>query len=227
MKRVLLLGLLLLSSIAASAQVNVSKELSDITGVKATGNIKLTLVKGNSNSFDAEIKGTTEDQFSWSVKDGVATFQLKKPLKIGDKSDVSATITLNYKDISYIEADGAEILSKEDINVSAMELDLSGKAVVSLTLNCDDVRIKSQNALATITGKTEYLTVRATTNASVNCSALNSVSATVTANTNAECYVNVSDKLDAKSNTNSNIFYKGDAKIINSSVSSFGNIQTY
>lgn len=229
MKKFLILAIMLIASNTLFAQATVENSAT-FTGVSAKGNIELNLVKGDDTGFKAEISGVGEDRFDWSVENGVLSLTLRSPLRVGKNSNVvaSATITVTYQTLNSVAAaNDAKILSEENIESNNIEFSVVNKGVISLEVTAKDVRVDGTNGVATISGTTEYVTIKGNTGASVNCSNLNAKVATVSSGTNAECYVSVSEKIDAKATSNSSIFYKGEPEIVNSDTNTLGTVQKY
>lgn len=220
--------MLLLSTTTTFAQTSFSSNVSSFTKLKVDGNIVLTLIKSDESKFDIELTNIDSERFQWVVEDGEVSFKLRNTI-IAKKDVVeTAKITLYYNEIAEISAvSGAKVLAENTIEETSITLELSNKSVISLEVQTKDIKINAFNALVTISGTTEFSTIRSTGGASVNCSNLSSTSVYVRSTTNAECYIWAIDKIDAKANSNSNIFYKGDPEIKTISSSTLGAVQKY
>lgn len=228
MKRVLLFLTAALISFGAAAQTKIEGEIPTFSTLNVSGNIELTLVKSDKNSFTAELSdGSETDKFEWSVKNGELLFKLKQPVSFNKKDKITAKVTLNYSKLSTVLAASATIFAKEVVKEQILDFSIDSKASVAIEVDCRDLRIKASNSVATFTGKSEYVTVKASGAASVNTVAMSVDNASVNTQTNAECYVTATKKLDLRATTNSNIFYKGVPEILNVSESSLGKIEGF
>ncbi|MFI3322919.1 MAG: DUF2807 domain-containing protein [Rikenellaceae bacterium] len=218
--------LLIFSLCNIYAQNKVENKLTDFKSISVVGNIELTLVKGDTPSFEAEITGVAADKLEWTISSNKVDFFLKEPLKFGsNKETVSAKVTLYYTDLETVDCrSSAKILSKDVIKSEIFTINARTNSVVSLNLDSEDVRVTGSSSVVTLSGKTDYLTVDSSSAASVNCSMLDSRVVTAKTQTNAECYVSSSEKLDAKASTNSSLFYKGEPKFFNKKESTLGEV---
>lgn len=230
MKISIISTILLLLSNFTFAQSNLDSDLSTFNKVVVEGNIELTLSESDNNSFTAELVGVSSERFQWSIENGEVTFKLKKSIKVGKESNKveKAIIKLSYKTISDIKvAGGGKVLAENVIESDVISLDINNKSSISIEVEARDVRINAFNAIATVAGNSEFLTVKSTSNGSINCSNLSSKIVNAHTTTNGECYIWVTQKLDAKANSNSNVFYKGEPELTNFSTSTLGNIQKF
>lgn len=228
MKKIVLLITALVVSSFAMAQSKISGDIASFNVLNISGDIELTLVKSDANSFTAEISDeSATDRFEWSVKNGELLFKLKQPINFNKKEKITAKITLNYKELSTIIAASATILAQEAVVMPILDFSIDSKAVVAIEVDCKDLRVKATNATATFTGKSEYVTIKASGAASVNTVAMSVDIANVSTQTNAECYVTATKKLDLRAITNSNIFYKGVPEILNTSNATLGKVEGF
>lgn len=231
-KKISVLFTALSLSVVAFAQTSKSLNVGDFSTININGNIEVTIVESAESNFSFELPvGVEESLLVWENKTGVLTVKLKDPLTIGGgkKEKPSAKMTLVCPTLKEIKASGsASIISKSEISGETMELNFSTSASAGLNLDVRDLDITAtQSAKITLSGKVEYLTIKANTGGYVNTITMECQNATISTATNAECYATAIKKFDAKASTNSNIFYKGKPELVKTSVNTLGAIENF
>lgn len=229
MKNILSLFIALFISFAAFSQETVQSKLSDFTSIKLQGNMDVTIEQSDDeSSFTAELKDMQADKFEWSVANGVLSIRVKSPLAIGkDLPKPFAKVVIKYKDLKEINVNSAELANKGVLKGDVITIIANSKASVAIETICRDLTIDATNAKVSVTGETEYLTVKSQSSASVNTITMKCQNANILTTTNAECYATSIKKFEAKATTNSNIFYKGAPEIVKKEVATLGKIEAF
>lgn len=230
MKKLILLTLISFVSLSVVAQSNVSSQLGDFVKVKVSGNIVLTLEQSDAPSIEAALNNSTSDKFEYTTKNGELTVRLKQPMAIGSgvvKGD--AVVKLRYKTLEAISAEGgSSVLASNVVESNILLLTVQNKSSISFEVDVRDLTIDAlTSGKVSMTGKADYLNIKANTASSVNTITMDVQNANIVTNTNSECYATSKIRFEAKANTNSSIFYKGAPEIVKTSTSTFGYIEAF
>ena len=196
--------------------------LVDFRKVKVDGPMNVVL-KHVSSTDEVRIvydtKGCITSKFKAEIdKSGVLVVEEKYDPKRTTVTDVTIYYTtLNEVKIAHAKAD-----FEDTIDVPIFDITASGGAVVKLNLECLDVAVEcTGRTLLTLTGKSRYMTLRASS-AKVNCSKFYTVSSTVDVSHSSEVRINVSERLEATTSTGAKLIYKGRPTILRDHTAIFG-----
>lgn len=213
------------------AQSTIESATSEFASVNLSGNLNVTLIKGDSPSISVVLEDTEDKNFEWSIKGDVLQMKLKQPVSIGsNKTTGKGEVKIVYTDkFNSIKCDSkASIFCEGLFTTDQLTIDASSNSTVAFEVSLYDLNISaSTGAKVSLTGKSEFISIKAATNAYVNTVAMVCDAADVRTNTNSECYVTAVKKLQLKAATNSNIFYKGEPEAITSDASSFATIEGF
>ena len=205
----------------------ISNKIAKFTSISLQGNMEVVLKKGDAAEFKVELKNTDNNSFVWDVKNGEFVVKLKQKLFTPSKEPkAEAKLTIYYTTLTTIKLDGAKLFHEGTLDVPTINIDAVGKSDVSMNIDTRDLRVSGSNSVVTLTGVSDYVTVKSIGAASINVVALECNVATVETATNAECFVSAIEKLDLTAKSNSNIFYKGVPEIIDIAESTFGKVQS-
>ena len=184
--------------------------LVDFRKVKVDGPMNVVL-KHVSSTDEVRIvydtKGCITSKFKAEIdKSGVLVVEEKYDPKRTTVTDVTIYYTtLNEVKIAHAKADFEDTIDVPIFN-----------------LECLDVAVEcTGRTLLTLTGKSRYMTMRASS-AKVNCSKFYTVSSTVDVSHSSEVRINVSERLEATTSTGAKLIYKGRPTILRDHTAIFG-----
>ena len=225
MKKFYLLLAAVLFSVSLHAQSVIETSINSFSRIRVSGNIAITVTRGDSLKIKAELQNIASDRFEWNVRDNELSIKLKQPF---NSPKGSAIVAVSYDMLESIVVDGgATFLSNGAIRSDLLSLDASSRSVVSIEAETRDLSLVAGNSSVTVKGYVEYLTIKANANASVNTVTMECQNATVTTASNAECYVSAEKRLEGRATTNSTIYYKGAPEIVKTSTSTLGSIESF
>lgn len=231
MKKLFLTILAAVGINALSAQSTIESATSEFASISISGNLTVTLIKGDSPSISVVLEDTEDKNFEWSIKGDALEMKLKQPVSIGSKKTTGkGEVKIVYTErFNTIKCDSkAAIFSEGIFETEQLTIDASSNSNVAFEVSLYDLNISATTgAKVSLTGESKFISIKAATNAYVNTVAMACEAADVRTNTNSECYVTAEKKLQLKAATNSNIFYKGTPEAINSEASSFATIEGF
>ena len=224
MKKILLSAALCLASLGLAAQNVVSHNLSDFNQIVLSGKMNVVLEPGDRNSLEVTLHNTEADRFSWNIGDG----KLNLRLRANTQRDVSADVRIVFKRLNALEVSGASVRGESPVTDGIFALRISNGGHVTLETRSKDVSVQADgNSAATLSGETLYLDIRANSKAKIDARALQTRSAIVTAQFNAEVFVWATERLEAKANSNSVVYYKGTPEIYRPSTATMGSVEQF
>ena len=147
-------------------------------------------------------------------------------LVVEEKYDPNRTtvtdITIYYKALDDVRIAHAKVEFEDTVDAKIFDLTVSGGAIVVADVDCLDIAVEcTGRTLLTLSGKTRYMTISASTS-KINCSKLQTTSSTVEVSHGAELRLNVSERLEATTSTSAKLIYKGQPVIFRDHSSIFG-----
>lgn len=200
---------------------SLSRNLDDFHSIDVFGNIKITLIKGDSTKMMMKSEQYDLSKVTTIVKNG----ELKiKSSGLGDKNEVY--IILYYKNINELTLDAGGNLIKTD-TLKSNKFDLK-VAKGSLAVAIFEVKelgvIVSNGGEARIYGRTDKITVNSNAGSLLDAYKLQISEADIFATTGGRININVIDKISAKARLGGVINYKGNPKTESVDPSSGGKI---
>lgn len=224
MKKILLSAALCFASLGLAAQDVVSHNLSEFSQIVLSGKMNVVLEQGDRNSFEVTLHNTEADRFSWSITDG----KLNLRLRANTQRDVSADVKITFQRLNALDVSGASVRGESPVTDGIFTLKISNGGNVTLETRSKDVSVQADgNSAATLSGETLYLTIHANSKAKIDARAIQARSAIVTAQFNAEVFVWGTERLEAKANSNSVIYYKGTPEIYKPTTGTMGSVEQF
>jgi hypothetical protein len=221
------LVILYISVPMAKAQVPGSKEVAvkDFSEIHITTGIELIIRQGSTESAkivadEALIDAVVVEQAgnSLNIKWELVKSTRKKWL------NRTAKIYITYKNLNVIEAsDGSSLKTENTINTSILDISVSSGAIVTATIACPELHLKSSSgASALLKGTVGNMRLEASSGSIVNALDLTADYAKVAASSAADLKINVRKELETTSNSGSKIRYMGNPALQNYSGSKGG-----
>lgn len=198
---------LLLSGPSAFAQE--TRKLDYFDAVAATGDVSVTLVRGDTHKVTITTEGISEDDISIFVKGKTLKVQLIEGLF--READV-AELTITYTKLRGIKSSaGARVYVPDPLEADVLKLRASSGGYLELEVRASSIEATaSEGAELIISGTTEDQEVAAHTGGKYQGADLECLRTYVKANTGGQAEVVAQERLDANANTGGQINYTGE-----------------
>lgn len=208
MKITRLLLLLALLSYTVLAKAQEQRKFDYFDSVSATGDVTITLIKGDAPYATIVSEGIDEDNITMYIKDDMLRIQLLEGW-FDDADNVE--ITVYYEQLRTVRAAaGARVRAEETIEQDELKLKASSGAILEVSVSCKSLEASaSEGAELTVSGVTERQEANVNTGGQYYGFALESTHSRVKSNTGGEAYLVARERLDANANTGGSIYYKG------------------
>ncbi len=223
MKRLSLLTFLFILMGAISLMAQKEYSLEDFDELVVTGNVELTLVKGNTNKISFKVEnGEKEDLYA-----GVNRGELK--IKLNDglyKNKEKAYVTLTYTTLRSIKTHaGSYVSSNDPITIDQLIVKARSGSHLELEINVNAVQGGAfEGGILELHGTTVAQKINANTGGIYKGFDLESEKAYVKASTGGIIKVFASQKLDARASLGGEVDYKGNPTELSQSKSLGGSI---
>lgn len=233
MKKILISALLLLGAMELSAQradsVNARRGsvtmdwMQPFEGASVEGPVKVCFKQVGEQEpmkISYDTKANPDSRVKVSVdKYGILNIREKGARGMSD----SIEITVCYRTMKSLRIDGANARFENVLRATSIDLVFSGGAAVDLPLLTTDVVMRTTGKCnVTLSGRSRYYDLTVST-ATVDASALQTLSTRVNASHGAEVRVTASERLEAKSSS-ARVIYVGEPQILRSETSSLGGV---
>ncbi len=205
---------LLLLGFAITSQAQEMRKLDHFDAVSVTGDIAVTLVRGNAPSALIESEGFDVDDITLYVKGKTLKIQLIEGL-FQDMGEVE--ITLTYTKLRAVRSSaGAQVQSADALQGDELNLRASSGGTLTVEVEVNSVEASaSEGGVLAISGTTQDQEVSVSTGGSYQGLELECLRTYVKANTGGHAEVVANERLDANANTGGSIEYTGDPEIKN------------
>ncbi|MCG8476356.1 MAG: DUF2807 domain-containing protein [Cytophagales bacterium] len=188
-----------------------TRSLDAFTSVRVSGNIKVSLTKGNKNSVQIQTnEALSPSDVLTRVKGGILKISLKT--KIYKNAD--ARVALTYKELQKLHAgSSARIRSDEPLKSESLELSTasSGKLRMALEVKFLNASTGTGGEMQ-LSGKAGKLDAVTSSGGSFDAYDLKAMEVYVKANTGGIAEVNAKEYLEAKAATGGAVYYRGNPK---------------
>lgn len=183
--------------------------LDPFDGVVVTGNIELTITKGENESMEVE---RDFSKLRFDVLNGVLRLKRRKLYSIREYEDDPIYITLTYRDIRSLKATaGANVRSRETVEADLLSLRFGSGAHGKMDLKVTELSVSvNEGAQLKLRGQVDSQNTAVTTGAILDARDMESQRAHVRASTGGEAEVNVVEYIYANANTGGDIEYDGE-----------------
>ncbi len=210
MKSSILSFLLIIWTVFATAQ---SKDLANFEGLRTSGNVSVTLVKGASPKVDYTIiKGSAGD-LTVEVKDLILTIKVKGN-NGGYSSPTKAKVTVYYQNLKSIVASAGSSLSTQGmLKTDKLDLQVSSGATSKLSINANSIVMSaSSGSSLSLDGSSTNIKATASSGASLSAGALKGSNVEASSSSGATLSVFASEKIIANASSGGSISYRGNPK---------------
>lgn len=202
----------LLFSANLSAQETDTRTFEEFDHINVSGNIDVTLTKGESNLAEIELEETTLDDLVTEVKNNVLIIKFKKKGMMSWKSKRKANIELSYTNLEGIDVSaGSSVISNAPISTKSFEIEASSGASAKVKLDVTEVDADaSSGADIKVSGIAENSKVDVSSGASYYGDKLEAKNVDVDVSSGASAKVWVTKDLEAEVSSGGSVKYKGD-----------------
>lgn len=199
-------------------------DLPEYNSVDVFGAVEVELIKSDKHFVEIEFNGISKEDFVADVNSGVLRLKIKNCHYFDDwssdhnynRSDY-VRVKAYYVELEAIEGQAAAIISsRAPIKSKNLYVDCSMGAEIDLELNSQRAKLKSSmGGILTLSGKIEYIDVRASMGGELKASQLKSRVANVSASMGAQVRINVDDEIEVSSSLGAEVHYLGDPSVKN------------
>ncbi|MCK9618266.1 MAG: DUF2807 domain-containing protein [Lentimicrobiaceae bacterium] len=192
---------------------NVVKQTRLVTSfhdLKVSGEIDVELIQGKEIKLQVEADENLIEFIRTEVKDGTLCIYSDKSIKNAKKMMVYCT----FQNLDAITASGGcDIISKQKLNFSSLQTDLSGGCDVKITCNVSKLYCKlSGGCDMVLSGEAENCTFTASGGCDIKASGLRIKNCTVDASGGSDVSVYATGELTIKASGASDITYSGNPR---------------
>ncbi len=219
MKKVLFvfLTLLTVSYLSAQDRNTQTRNVGTFNEIYAGKGVNVTLIEGDKEKLKIEIENGDVSDVITNLKGRKLEIKLKTKIY----KNVSVQVFATFKSLKAISTGTGAYINTNDV-IRAQNLDLKAGTGSTIILEIDTKTVSSSLSSSKIEliGETDYQDVATNTGAKYVANELKSKETYVKASTGGSAWVNVSDKLEAKTNTGGRVTYTGDPEklILNGNV---------
>ena len=208
MKKILILGLLLVFAASTFAQKEEERSLKNFDAISTSGSVKVYLEKGNPG-VHVEAMNCKLSEVITTVENGKLVVKLKQK---GWINNGKAIVTVSYRELDEISASaGSSITADHSINGSAMDLDVSSGASANLEFEVNELDIDvSSGGSAHVEGYARDSHVDVSSGGSVNCKNMKAKHVDADASSGGSATVWATESIKANASSGGSLKYKGD-----------------
>ncbi len=212
--------ILMISCLYVNGQTKI--ELADYNSVDVFGAVEVELIKADKPYVEIEYNGVSKEDFIADVNSGVLRLKIKNRHYLDDWSsnhDYNRSeyvrVKAYYVELEAIEGQAAAIItSRAPVKSKNLYVDCSMGAEIDLELIAQRAKLKSSmGGILTLSGKIEYIDVRANMGGELKASQLKARVANVSASMGAEVRINVDDEIDVSSSLGAEVRYVGSPSV--------------
>ncbi len=199
-------------------------DLTDYNSIDVFGAVEVELIKSNKHFVEIEYNGISKEDFMADVNSGVLRLKIKNRHYFDDwssehnyKRSDYVKVKAYYVELEEISGQAAAIItSRVPIKSKNLYVDCSMGAEIDLELIGQRAKMKSSmGGILTLSGKVEYIDVRASMGGELKASHLKSRVANVSASMGAVVNINVDDEIEVSSSLGADVRYMGSPSIKN------------
>jgi len=223
MKYISALLVLMISSFLVYGQKS-RIDLADYNSIDVFGAVEVELIKADKPYVEIEYNGISKEDFVADVNSGVLRLKIKNRHYLDDWSSDHNYNRSDYVKVKayYVELEvidgqaGAIISSRAPIKSKNLYVDCSMGAEIDLELIGQRAKLKSSmGGILTLSGRIEYIDVRANMGGELKAAHLKSRVANVSASMGAEVRINVDEEIEATSSLGAVVQYIGSPSVRN------------
>ncbi len=196
----------------------------DYNAIKVVGFMDVFLETGEEGTITVTTDENLHNYITVEVNQGKLSIGIKKGVTLKTKKGITVTVPVTHLNAISLVGSG-DILSKQPLNASTMEITLTGSGDIQLALEAKDVDVK-------IVGSGDVKVVGSTSNLEVKLSGSGDFVGTDLISENTQAYVSGSgdikvyttSNLKARVNGSGDIVYRGNPATISSKVIGSGDI---
>ncbi len=221
--------ILLLSSLALTAQNSGEKDLETFRGVAVSSSVEATLVKGDKNHIYVEVKNVDLGDVRVEIEQGILYVGKKnKNWNFNWNSGKRIKAIITYTDeLNYLSASSsADLITDEVVYSDQLKINVSSSGDMNVEIEAQELDINvSSSADLNIKGSAHKARINASSSADLNGKRLIVDEAKVSASSSADVYIHVKNKLKAQASSSADIVYYGNPTNVDKSSSSSGDIE--
>jgi len=195
----------------------------DFVRIKASSGINVYLTENGESTLVVEADENLHDLIETEVKNGTLYIGTKKNIWTAKAKNVHVSVE---KLIELKVTSGAEVTTENTLNADDLKIIATSGAIFNLHLNVNNLDCESSSGSNVyIDGKVNSLNVSSSSGSHIDAYGLEASNCIAKANSGSNIKVNVKKSFDGNASTGSEIQFKGNPEIVNSTDSSGGNIK--
>jgi len=224
--KLLITGLFLFANVLTFAQNKEKREIQAFDKLDVFGNIKVEMIKGESETVDILAKNVKISDINISVDERLLKIRMNSNLF---DDDVDVKIKITYKEIREISGNAAaDIVIKDSVKTDSFFISATSGARIKLKVDLNAIDIKAyQGAHIDISGKSVLQETFVNTGGILSGSNFTSNKVYIKMNTGGKAEIIVKDLLDAGVNTGASLNYFGNPTEENIKTSLGGKINAW
>ncbi len=211
MKKAILffIALITITNVIAQERNSQIRNVGTFNEIYAGKGINVTLIEGDKEKIRVEIENADVTDVITEIDGRKLDIKLKTKIY----KDVSVMVYATYKSLKAISAGTGAFISSDNI-LYAENLDLKAGTGSSIILDLDvkNLTASLSSSKIEVVGKVNFQEVSSSTGGRYVADKLDCKEAIVKASTGGVAWVNVTENLEAKTNTGGKIHYTGDPK---------------
>lgn len=201
---------LLMMVLVTLSIIGQSRDVDSFHGISTSGNLEVTLQKGEDRGVDIKIiKGNVED-VKTLVKDGILKIYIENKRWLGNKT--KAKVNIIYTELNSIKSSASStIMATEPLLADHLNIKSSSGSNIRLEVNTNTLGVKSSSGSSIkLKGTSDASTLKSSSGSSINASELISktVNADVSSGGSIKCHA--TQELEAEASSGGLVKYLGD-----------------
>ena len=188
-----------------------TRNVSDFTGIEASGKFDITVVKGDTESLTIEADDDVLPYVRSKVKEGELCLYVKKGIfrKIANSKSIKATIVMkNMKEVSL--SDACKLTSNDLFTPKKFKGECSGTSSMSINVNAEKVSIECSDAsLVDLKGSAVKIEIEMSGSSILRAEDFTARTADIETSGTSSVTINVTDVLKVEASKASQVYYKG------------------
>lgn len=237
MKKLMVLGMAMVFSIAATAQwgkkvkgngnvVTIDRTTSDYDVIALAGFFDVDLVDGNEGNITLNGEENILKHIKTEVKNGKLLVKVEKGINLNPSKGNSVRITIPVERISGVSLSGSgDITGKKTIKNDVFKASISGSGDIDLSLDANDLNVSiSGSGDIKLAGNTKDLNISVSGSGDIMAYALSADSVNASISGSADVEVTANKAINARVSGSGDITYKGNPDKVNNKTSGSGSI---
>lgn len=206
-------------------EVTNSIVLEKFNSLNISGNFEVTIINDSSYKANYSVDENFLEYIEFENIDNTLYIKIKKGL--GLKKNIKLELSVGSLSKIVLSA-GASVIKSQKIIEENLELNLSSGSFLKLEIDVSSLssNISSGSELILL-GKAENTSFNISSGSDLDANELITENATINTSSGSDAKINVNNTLNATASSGSSIYYKGEASVVSSNISSGGELKKH